>query len=582
MLEEGGMQRINFSTHLALVYTLIIAVPLLVFFMGASEYLRSSLYDSVYADARRAVANNVTHITSSVDSIERLESIITSDAELLRKFYYADENDMDSMIENFRSDIKNLERLQYAMPQVYALHLFVNNSLVPERWPIIFSEKRLDFSRFTRWTYNYRDDIMGNIEASKEPSVCLTREILLNKRHVGYIQISMKMTDFLPASYPEEKTDTENLVFHQGQPLSFSTINSDRILEAILEKGDLSQNGSFSMKAGKESVVVAYEKIPRVDLLVVHIISPVSITNSILLIRILSTVFLLLSIALLFVVITFATKKLVSRLYIVMNGMKKIREGHLDVSIYVPGNDEVAEMARTFSAMVERINRSVSDIKREQALVTQTEVKAMQNQINAHFLYNVLETIKMQAELHDEPEIAESITLLGRMMRYCLRWRNHRVLLKQELEYVKDYIALMNIRNDYKITLSISGEENFLDFEIPKMIIQPIVENAVLHAIEPRGEDSVIEVDVSPDVAGNVLYIRVRDYGVGMDTYALERLTGILSLENEPDPSVGGIGLRNIQERLHAFYGDSWSIRIQSTPGSGTEVIVPIPMENTL
>lgn len=576
------MQRINFSTHLALVYTLIIAVPLLVCFMGASEYLRSSLYDSVFADARRAVAGNVSHISESVESIERLESIITSDAELLRKFYYSDENDLDSMIENFRSDIKNLERLQYAMPQVYALHLFVSNPLVPERWPIIFREERLDFSRFTRWTYNYRDDIMGNIEASKEPSACLTREILLNKRHVGYIQISVKMADFLPVPYSGQKPDAENLVFYHGSTLSPSSADADAILTAILERGDLTADGCFAMKSGKENIVVAYEKIPRLDFVVVHIVSPSSITDGIFVIRLLSTFFLLLSVALLSVVITFATKKMVARLYIVMNGMKKIREGNLDVSIYVPGNDEVAEMARTFSAMVERINRSVADIKREQALVTQTEVKAMQNQINAHFLYNVLETIKMQAELHDEPEIAESITLLGRMMRYCLRWRNHRVPLKQELEYVKDYIALTNIRNDYKITLSISVGEKLLDSEIPKMMIQPIVENAVQHAIEPRGEDSVIEVDVSPDAAGSVLYIRVRDYGVGMDSFALERLAGILALEDGSESSAGGIGLRNIQERLHAFYGDSWSIRIRSTPDTGTEVIVPIPMENPL
>lgn len=571
----------NFSKHLAIVYTLIIAVPLMLFIMFASEYLRSSLYDTIAIEASKSVADAAAHVEACVDQSERLESIISSDYELLRTFYFADKSDEDHIIETLRTDIKNLERLQFAMPLIYALHIFVNNENIPERWPIVFREDRLDFSRFGRWRFDYREDIMGNIVSNKEPSVCLTSELFLNKRHVGFVQISMKMTDFFPFLNEEKKPYFNTYVLYDNTLLLNSDKNIDSLLREVASDGPDKRNGHFIMRDENENLVVAYSRIPRLNLLLVHTSSPAVITHSIFLIRLTSFFILLASIACMFMIITYVTKKMVTRLYIVMGGMKKIREGNLDVSIFVPGNDEVAEMARTFSAMVERIQRLVSEIKKEQALVTQTEIKAMQNQINAHFLYNVLETIKMQAELKDQHEISESITLLGRMMRYCLRWRNHRVLLKQEIEYVSDYIRLMNIRNDYEISLSIAIDEKYLDFEIPKMLIQPVIENAVLHAIEPLGEDAIIEITASPDDANKILWIQIRDSGAGMDSDQLDRLGTILA-GAESDAPVGGIGLQNIQQRLNAFYGRDFSLRIQSAPGKGTEVVIPVPMEKSL
>ena len=170
-----------------------------------------------------------------------------------------------------------------------------------------------------------------------------------------------------------------------------------------------------------------------------------------------------------FVLIKFTTRRLFSRLYQVMGAMSELRSGNLDVSVSVSGDDEVAEMAAAFTAMAARIRELIGEIKTEQELVTQTEIKAMQNQINAHFLYNVLETIKMQAELADQADIVESVTLLGRMMRFCLRWRNHQVMVREELEYVRGYIDLMNIRNDYRIELALDVDPGYWEFRIPKM-----------------------------------------------------------------------------------------------------------------
>ena len=138
----------------------------------------------------------------------------------------------------------------------------------------------------------------------------------------------------------------------------------------------------------------------------------------------------------------------------------------------------------------------------------------------------------------------------------------------------------MNIRNDYRIELALDVDPGYWEFRIPKMIIQPVVENAVLHAIEPLGEDAVIEVSVHPDAVAGALTLRVRDYGPGLDSDEVDRLGHALAGSDESSCPVGGIGLRNIQDRLRAFYGREYSLKIVSTPGSGTEVTIPVPLED--
>ena len=209
-------------------------------------------------------------------------------------------------------------------------------------------------------------------------------------------------------------------------------------------------------------------------------------------------------------------------------------------------------------------------------MVTETEIKAMQNQINAHFLYNVLETIRMQAELRDEKPIVQSITLLGNMLRYCLSLRKNRGKVIEELEYTRSYIALLNIRNDYMVVLREHIEESALDLEIPRMLLQPIVENAFFYAIEPEGEDAVIDIWIEIDTVKGILLISVQDYGRGLAQDALERLVKHIAGEDELD-TPGGIGLKNIQLRLFAFYGPAWKLEIRSAPNEGTLVRIPVP-----
>ena len=111
--------------------------------------------------------------------------------------------------------------------------------------------------------------------------------------------------------------------------------------------------------------------------------------------------------------------------------------------------------------MTEQLRNQIEEIKKEQQQIADTEMKAMQNQINAHFLYNALETIKMQAVIAGESDVEESINVLGKLMHYCLRWRVHTVTLEEEVDYIRSYVYLLNIRNDYVISLETEVEDTW-------------------------------------------------------------------------------------------------------------------------
>jgi len=203
----------------------------------------------------------------------------------------------------------------------------------------------------------------------------------------------------------------------------------------------------------------------------------------------------------------------------------------------------------------------------------------MQNQINAHFLYNVLETIRMQAVLADQDDIAESLQVLGKMMRYCLRWRIHRVSLAQEIEYIRSYVYILNIRNDYVISLQIDIPDEYMDIEIPKMTLQPLIENAFVHAIEKTESDATLRVYAEIAEDKTKIFLNVQDFGEGMSSEQINKIKEYLADGTYERDSKGSIGLKNIQQRLTVFYGSDYRVEIESEEGKGTTIKVPVPLK---
>ncbi|WP_237738162.1 sensor histidine kinase, partial [Caldicellulosiruptor sp. F32] len=218
-------------------------------------------------------------------------------------------------------------------------------------------------------------------------------------------------------------------------------------------------------------------------------------------------VLIIASSALIFILITLILKKLRQ----VILSMRAVENGNFDVSIDVKGDDEIDELALHFLNMVERLKILIGETVRREVAQKDAQIKALQSQINAHFIYNVLENIKMMAEYAENYDVSDAITKLGKMMRYNMNWKRKFVTLKEEIENIQNYIALMNIRYDKEIKLLVNVDDEILNYEVPKLILQPIIENAINYGIEPKGEGGNIFIDAS--VIGEFVVISILDDG---------------------------------------------------------------------
>lgn len=259
--------------------------------------------------------------------------------------------------------------------------------------------------------------------------------------------------------------------------------------------------------------------------------------------------------------------------------MQEVQTGNLDVSFNQKYRDEVGLLGRHFNIMVNRVRDLLEEVKLTQTRKKEAEYAALQSQINPHFIYNTLETIRMKAELNDDEEVADMTFTLGKLLRYGVNHEEQLATIGQELEHLNNYIALQNLRFSNKFRLVTDIPERDYGLQCVKLMFQPIVENAIHHAFKNRLTTGTIRISVSRE--GEDVVFLVADDGDGMDAPRLrsvrERMTG----QSPPVTGPRGIGLRNVHERIKIQYGEGYGLQIDSRADKGTTVTIRLPRRMT-
>ncbi|MCQ2573238.1 MAG: histidine kinase [Treponema sp.] len=578
----------SFSKRIVLVYASIIIIPILILVMAVSSYNLHKQVQELEKVAVSEIQNDTENIYRILDEINSIETVVTTDDRLNLFLYNPDNYTEDETIDVLIEKTNLFEQIQSITPNIYSIRIFTNNEKIPERWPVILQSWRLNPIP-NEWNLNYKADFLGNLDPLKSESVCLTRELQKNRRQIGYFQTSVKVQDFFPSIYSNVDPHNSQFIFRKDINdeylcLVLENILDEKLPQLVTENNKRIQKRIINSNQNIGSIIirpfykmVSWSFIPEMNIyLVTENTNPGIIHGfSVYIFSIIAAV-IFMTIAL-YLIVKYTTNRLMSGIYSVMDGMKKVKEGDVSVTIPISGLDEVAETQQIFNSMTQQLSSQIEQIKTEQSLIADTEMKAMQNQINAHFLYNVLETIRMQAVLADQDDISESLQVLGKMMRYCLRWRIHRVSLSQEIEYIRSYVYILNIRNDYTISLEVDIPEEYMDIEIPKMTLQPLIENAFVHAIEKTENDALLKVFA--EVSEDRIVLSVQDFGEGMSEDQLKRIKDYLADSTYERDSKGSIGLKNIQQRLTVFYGEEYKVQINSKLGEGTTISVPVPLK---
>ncbi|MCR4806655.1 MAG: sensor histidine kinase [Lachnospiraceae bacterium] len=258
---------------------------------------------------------------------------------------------------------------------------------------------------------------------------------------------------------------------------------------------------------------------------------------------------------------------------------EKVARGDLSVRSQVETGSEIRVLSESFNEMIDRVSRLLDQVRTEQESLRKAELELLQAQINPHFLYNTLDTIVWLAEAGDQASVVSMVGSLSKFFRTSLGQGKDQVTIKDELDHVRSYLEIQQVRYQDILEYSIDVPKEVYSAPIPKITLQPIVENALYHGIKnKRGKGTIT---VTGKTENKCLYIYIEDNGIGMTEEMLEKISRKMnSTENgDQDNSQGEIfGLSNVNERIKLKYGQRYGIHIDSTYGEGTIVTLLLPL----
>jgi two-component system sensor histidine kinase YesM len=247
---------------------------------------------------------------------------------------------------------------------------------------------------------------------------------------------------------------------------------------------------------------------------------------------------------------------------------KQVRMGRLETSIAGKYADEMDRLTDTINGMVEQLRMLVYRVSAEQQAKREAELKMLQAQINPHFLFNTLNSLKWSAMLGGNASLKEGIESLSELLRNTMLVKDEMIPLEKEIDNLKHYATIQRIRYGDSFSLECAVDEDASDCIVPKFILQPIVENSILHG---GGEERRVRITVAANITEQGLRIRISDDGKGFDTDELKS-------RKAPHSKLSGIGIANVDERIRIHYGENYGLDIRSAVHQGTETTILLPV----
>lgn len=273
----------------------------------------------------------------------------------------------------------------------------------------------------------------------------------------------------------------------------------------------------------------------------------------------------------------FYARSNVGRIMGLVRKMRVVQTGNFDVNCIVDSADEIGELQSNFNLMIREIRLLLDEQYKLGQNLKDSELKVLQAQINPHFLYNTLDLILWTAKNNKPDEVSAIVIKLSRYYRLSLSNGEEFITIRDELEHVRLYVDLQNMRFKRKIELETDAAPEALSLSILKLMLQPIVENSILHGIQNL-DDREGKISITVRIEQQTLSITVADNGVGIVKNELNRIR-LREAIHRDDPGVGKFGLNNIMQRLRIYYGDAAELTVTSTPKTGTTVQILLPLQ---
>ncbi|MHA0855351.1 sensor histidine kinase [Paenibacillus sp. CMAA1364] len=361
--------------------------------------------------------------------------------------------------------------------------------------------------------------------------------------------------------------DAGNIIYHPQQQLIYAGLKYENI-EPVFDYAF----GSYIDYSTKDERYITIRTVKPIGWKIVGVAYPNEIVTTKRDLQVFLTWFLVVVITVVLLISIYVSAKISQPIRRLEKAVKQVGQGDFNTPIDVKGAYEVVQLSKRFNLMLHQTRQLMSQIIVEQEAKRKSELDVLQAQINPHFLYNTLNSVIRLVERGEKEEVVTAITSLSKLFRISLSKGMNMITLGEELEHVRHYLIIQKIRYKSKFNYTMDVQDEALSCITLKLIIQPIVENAIYHGIELMPDEGSIAIAVK--VEGDSVVISVTDNGLGMSEEVMSQLlTG--SVKNT---SGSGVGVKNVHERIQLYYGEAYGLTFMSELEEGTTVFITLPV----
>lgn len=581
------MNDMKIRNKLILSFVVVVFVPVAIVGIFLTGELRKFAFDNALEQAYQNVDRVKKRSTEVINVADDLSYRLSYD-ERLRNLANRQYESVYDVFVAYR-EYPDLQQAIRMYKEISNIRFYSDNPTMLNNWEFLYPEDEI---RSTEWYRRAEDDIgviyWDYIEDERDQKVYLSLikgVDLGSKDNRGVLVINVN-TGMLNTILSQEAFDTiivdssNNIVAANRPELYGKTLAEIEDASGAVYHASGSYESVIHDEASKVLIEPLNTESGVNGLRIISIFSIDSIVADANRISKLAMTVIIISL-LLAVLLIYSFSSLISnRLLRLSKHITKVGTGNLGVAMEIDGKDEIGQLSRQFNSMVGNVNDLMNEVQEsneQKRLMEQKQneikFKMMASQINPHFLFNALESIRMEAHLKGETEIARIVRLLGKMMRSNLEVGSGKTTIKDEIEMVQCYLDIQKFRYEdrLKYELQVDAEANRV--RIPPLIIQPLVENAVIHGMDHKEEGTSIRVRVT--ASEGKLHVMTEDNGAGISLDKLQMIYGYLNDTDEKDG--GRIGLRNVHVRLQLTYGPEAGLIIYSEPGIGTRIEFSIP-----
>lgn len=553
------------------IYYLFTAI-LIVILLGTALYYSTSriIRDEVAKTTEMAIENGGHQLEMYIDQLKGLSSIITENNQVCR--YFGQPHAYGKISDNSKTDIERMiVSILAENPEIASIILIGSDG------KIVSNEKNLDMEfsgdiRKKDWYQNVLKSSMPILTSARMQEfsmdkntwvVSLGREINdENGNHIGILRIDLKYDviesilsnlNLGRSGYPFILNNDNEVVFHPDPAVFGNDEEKQRLIDILKMKSkELKQHSIITHRYDLTNAGWTMVGVASLD-------SVARMRNDIILV--------LWIVGFLMVVTAFGSGRLFAKniahpLRKLEKIMKRVEDGELDVAVSVDGSVEIKSLSRHFDSMIRQIKNLMSEVRKKEQYLHESKIRHLYNQINPHFLYNTMDTIVWLAEFGETEKVVSVSKAMARYFRLSLHGGSDITTVKDEIDHVRQYLFIQKERYQDKLKYEISVNQDILNINIPKLILQPIVENSINHGI--RNNDGEGVVKISGLLENGILLLTVEDDGIGFDVAKI--------IEKSRKNKYDGVGLQNVEERIRLYYGKEYGIDIESTEGKGSRV----------